>query len=182
MYPIVYSVPSANYHLLTSPIPILAGVQATRAEFEMIKETVLSHEGMDHHVVAYLDENKLEVPPRILQEFLPPIFSSELKQELQEEYLDFKLNVMKHKTTGIDISFSRNFNTALNIGIIMRKMIMDAIVKHIPQTCVYKQDGLLDVKEMGRQVFNCNLHDDLFMYCFVNTQMFASYLHRHFQQ
>lgn len=176
--PIIYCIPEANFPIVNSPVPIVAGVLLSRAAFEA--QVVAHFMPTDNFVFVFLDEadgKKLQTAPRLPAEFIPPYFSSELKSELRQEYEDFRLILLANKTNKIDMAFDEHTKIGLNFSIIFRQIIEKHLVAALPSKPRYSSlaERSLDMSHLQQTVAKKNPGDELFCFQFCGTQMFAHF-------
>lgn len=205
--PIIYCLPGDKEMLLTSPVPIIAGVLKSKAAFEWdlwphIKE-------QENQVIVYLDDcvsdddetgkgkkkrknsqeernSKIVCSPRIHTEFMLPVFDEKLA-DLKDVYLDYHVMAKVYKSK-VDMAFDKHLAIGMNIAVIIRKILEDRIVDMLPEWPNKKMGeapiGLshsppqVDIDYIQKVLIEKNFLDDLFFYNLTQTQSFTHYVHK----
>lgn len=205
--PIIYCLPGDKELLLTSPVPIIAGVMKSRAEFDWdLWPHIKDHE---NQVIVYLDDeaendyedkkkkrkkseadekkSKVAYSPGLKSEFMLPVFDEKLAELLKDVYLDYHVMAKVFKSK-VDMAFDKHLAIGMNIAVVIRKIFEDRIVDMLPQWPNEKLDkgpvGLshappqVDIDYIQRVLIKKNPLDDLFYYILTQSQTFTHYIHK----
>ena len=181
--PIIYSLPESNFPIINSPVPIIAGINLSRVEFELRVKSLFIP--ADNYVFVFLDEpsnRRYMNSPNIAREFLPPSFNLDLKEELTAEYEMFRSVLISNGKNKIDMSFDQHVRIGFNFAVIMRKILDDHITIHFPKRPVYsdEKNKILDIEYLQTIIIKNNPLDEHFCHLFTKTQTFTHYADKYY--
>lgn len=205
--PIIFCLPDSKKLLVTSPVPILAGILKSKAAFDWdlwphIKDN-------DNQVVVFLDDDdppvdegekkrkkssektsKVRVSVNLKREFILPYFD-EKRNELEDHYQDYHVMAKVFKSK-VDMAFDKHLEIGFSLAVIIRKIFEDRILSRLPlepkptQTHSNRQQQdrspAIDLDYLRQRLMQMNPLDDLFFYHLCSTQAFSHYAHKHYSK
>lgn len=180
--PCIYSLPSKSFPILNSPVPIIAGINLSRAQFEEKVRPVFHLE--DNYVIAFLDEDDnertLEFSLNIVREFIWPAFVPEIVEELKQEYFDYTITRKYGPLRQVDVSHPSACSVGYYFAVILRKLFKDVILDRLPEG-IDKEDVGGAIQEIAEDMKEYHYSDDLFFINFCQSQLFHCFIANHYK-